>query len=290
MEAVLHNWFRPVQANGRASFRAYKEIMPSPLLRPYVSRYWVSEPASLSKDTSVDDAVDRVVPDGCTDIVLEYDLGDDSRRIGYFGMLDRAFPIDYGQDRTVRKFGVRFFPGGAYPFLRMPLAGFSNRHYPLEQIWPDIAREIKEGILTRPSPEAMARMMDHCLLSILEQNGTAGDSVLANLLYRIFASGGKIGVRELAESETVGTRLMNRKFRQWIGFSPKKFSEIVRFQTVVRDIQNHREPDWGTIAFERGFFDQAHLIREFKRYYGLPPSAAVQEFHRASDLSNTDTD
>ncbi|UMV45798.1 helix-turn-helix domain-containing protein [Paenibacillus macerans] len=85
----------------------------------------------------------------------------------------------------------------------------------------------------------------------------------------------------------ISTRQMNRIFLNRIGTSPKKFSEIVRFQAVIQSIRNPPEMDGASLALKHGYFDQAHMIREFKRYYGCSPMTAVREFGGVSDFYNT---
>lgn len=288
MNTRLHSLFRPIQANGRVASYRYVEIMPSPLLKPFVSCYWASEPlnpANLSA-TAACETVDRVLPDGCTDILFEHDLKDDSYRIRYCGMYDHPFPILYDEKCPVRKFGVRFFPGGAYPFMKTPLAEFANRHLALDWIWPGITGKIGERIFQATSLDAKVRIMEHYLVSMAKTSRAVNDSLMANLLHRIFASRGKASVRELAESEAISARQMNRKFEEYIGFSPKKFCEIVRFQAVIGDILKRQETDWRYLALNHGFFDQAHMIHDFKRFYGASPLVALAEYRNMSDFYN----
>jgi AraC-like DNA-binding protein len=279
MQLELQSLFCPIQANGRVGSYKYVEITPSPLLRNYVSRYWALEPSSVP-DLADSDMVDRVVPDGCTDILFEHDLVNNRYRIRYFGILDHPFQITYNEKRPVRKFGIRFFTGGAYPFIQTALAEFSNRCYELNDIWPGFAEKMGKELFDQDSPYAKVRVMEQYLLTIAARSKIASDNLLSNLLYRIFASRGKASVHELAQSEAISDRQMNRKFERWVGFSPKKFSEIVRFQSVVSEISKNRKPDWRMLALEYGFYDQAHFIREFKRFYGESPVNAAKEFQK----------
>ncbi|WP_248927899.1 AraC family transcriptional regulator [Paenibacillus hamazuiensis] len=285
MEDALHALFRPIQANGRVVSQKYIEFKPSPALMSFVSCYWASEP-SFHPDSANNDGIDRVLPDGCTDILFEHDIKGNRYHIRYYGVFDRPFPIAYDDKRPVRKFGVRFFPGGAYPFMRTPVAEFTGRYCALDAIWPNIAEEIGEKLFAQESMEEKVRIIEHYLLTIAQRNRPVDDPLMANLLYRIFVSEGKTGVCELAESEAVSARQINRKFEQWIGFSPKKFSEIVRFQAVVGDIRRRKKTDWRMLALDHGYFDQAHMIRDFKRFYGDSPLAAAKEFRDTSGFYN----
>ncbi|MVP01315.1 helix-turn-helix domain-containing protein [Paenibacillus lutrae] len=291
MDARLHPLFCPVQGNGRASAYVYREMTPSPALRPYVACYWISEPAppvhGRPLDTSSGTSVDRVLPDGCTDIIVKQDLYRDRCAAIYCGIFDHAFTIKYSEQQPVRSFGVRFFPGGACRFMGIPLDGLANQALPLEVLLPDLGSGVRERIMRAASFTEQVREMESYLLARLRKQERDGDILIQNLLHRIFISGGQENVQSMAASEAVSTRQMNRKFGQWIGTSPKKFMEIVRFQSVLREIKAGRITDWRTAALERGFYDQAHLIREFKRFYGDTPVIAAQEYRGMSDLSNS---
>jgi len=290
MNARLHSMYRPIQAAGRVAAYRYVEMMPSPFLKPFVACYWASEPINSAEDSSAaasfEAAVDRVLPDACTDLLFEHDLKDNRFCIHYCGMFDHPFPIRYDENRPVRKFGVRFFPGGAYPFVQAPLCEFANQHLDLDLIWPRIAGEIGERIFQAASLDAKVRIVEHYLISAAKTTGEAIVSVMANLLYRVFASKGTASVGELAESELIGVRQLNRKFERYIGLSPKTFSKIVRFQAVIEDIVESPETDWRYVALKRGFFDQAHLIHDFNQFYGATPSVAAAEYRRMSDFYN----
>nr|WP_275901085.1 helix-turn-helix domain-containing protein [Paenibacillus periandrae] len=112
------------------------------------------------------------------------------------------------------------------------------------------------------------------------------DSLIHNLLHHIFVTEGKTSVQELANKEVISTRQMNRIFYQWIGASPKRFCDVVRFQAIIDDIQSLGKIDGASLALNHGYFDQAHMIRDFKRFYGESPLVAAREFGNMSDFYN----
>ncbi|WP_052488013.1 DUF6597 domain-containing transcriptional factor [Gordoniibacillus kamchatkensis] len=109
MDARLHALFRPVQANGREPSNRYVEVAPSPLLKPYVACYWASEPAGRPLGAA-GAAIDRVLPDGCTDILFGHDVARDRYSAHCCGIFDRPFAISYDAERPMRKLESVFFP------------------------------------------------------------------------------------------------------------------------------------------------------------------------------------
>jgi AraC-like DNA-binding protein len=293
MDLQTHTLFQPRQANGRVATHKYIEIQPSPLLASYVSCYWLSEPVTenLQPDSSpslnalLEESVDRVLPDGCSDIIFEHDLKRNKYRTLFCGFIDEPFIITYDRHYPLRKFGVRFFPGGIYSIIGIPQHDFVNSHVDINLFWESMTKEIEVRIFEEPSFRKKAKIMDEYLLSCIRTKAIANDNLINKLLYHIFVTEGKTSVRELAEKETISTRQMNRIFYRWIGTSPKRFCEVVRFQSIVNVIQN--SPSIGrNLAFNHGYFDQAHLIRDFKRFYGDSLSVAAREFGNMSDIYN----
>ncbi len=302
MDPLLHSLFRPLQVNGSDPSTYYIEHNPSAALRAYVACYWESGPANREvpegnmtvsgRDTASFgwleevEAVDRVLPDGCTDILLEYDPVSRRQELSYCGTFTHPFVSTRQAGSETRIFAVRFFPGGAHYFHGMPTHLFTGSNYCLEEIWPENVEIIGERILEARDFNERVRIMDQYLNQLLSRR-TSDCDLMKNLLHRIFVSGGSVGIKELAEREAISERQLNRKFGQWIGISPKKFSEVVRFQSVLHSIQSGGSVDWTELALKHSFFDQAHLIRDFRRFYGASPHTAAKDFRKLSDFYNT---
>ncbi|MEK4734594.1 helix-turn-helix domain-containing protein [Paenibacillus sp. FSL L8-0641] len=303
MDPLLHSLFRPLQVNGSDPSTYYIEQKPSAALRAYVACYWESGPtarevsegdmALSGRDAASlgwleeEEEVDRVLPDGCTDILLEYDPVNKRQEPSYCGTFTQPFVSARQAGSETRIFAVRFFPGGAHYFHGMPTHLFTGGNYRLEDLWPESITIIGERIMEAQNFNERVRIMDEYLNQLLLRQRTNGCDLMKNLLHRIFVSAGSVGVKELAECEAISERQINRKFGQWIGISPKKFSEVVRFQSVLHSIQSGGSLDWTELALKHSFFDQAHLIRDFRRFYGDSPLTAAKDFRKLSDFYNT---
>ena len=87
------------------------------------------------------------------------------------------------------------------------------------------------------------------------------------------ASGGNAAIDRLARSAGLGRRQFERRFSEHVGLSPRLFGRIVRFQRAVR----HLGAESGAaIAARCGYADQAHLIREIRRFAGQTPTALTE--------------
>ncbi|ALS25860.1 hypothetical protein IJ21_04280 [Paenibacillus sp. 32O-W] len=154
MQLKIHTLFQPIQANGRVPSNQYIEITPSPKLAPYVSCYWLSEPVTENQEPDSssetlkalrEGSVDRVLPDGCSDIIFEHDLKANKYRTLFSGIFDEPFTITYVQNHPVRKFGVRFFPGGNHSLLGIPQQDFAKSHFDIDLVWAGKLKRLKIG-------------------------------------------------------------------------------------------------------------------------------------------------
>ncbi|WP_078578303.1 AraC family transcriptional regulator [Salipaludibacillus agaradhaerens] len=281
MDDKLQRMFHPVQANGRTAVSSYTEIAPSEALRPYVSCYWYSEPEGDNDNSRLQIAskttVDRVIPDGCCDILFEHHIADNAYYVRYCGLMERPFVISYSMDNRVRRFGIRFFPGGAYGVIQTPLSCLKNQLCELDALLPRSESTAAEQLFAEESLVGKVRFAEAFLLSLLSWERMRTDNTMKSVLHHIFRSRGSAQIQSIAKKEVISTRQLNRKFQNWIGVTPKRFSEIVRFQAMVHYMQTSPSIDWSALALVYGFFDQPHMIRDFKRYYGISPVEAVKE-------------
>lgn len=71
-------------------------------------------------------------------------------------------------------------------------------------------------------------------------------------------------------------RQLRRIFNYYIGTTPKTFSQVVRFQSILRAKPSAQSLKENKIFYDAGFYDQAHFIKEFRKFYGLSPNRALR--------------
>jgi transcriptional regulator GlxA family with amidase domain len=119
---------------------------------------------------------------------------------------------------------------------------------------------------------------------------------LRNAIATIVDSGGQISIDRLAGDLGISGRQLERRFLNEVGLGPKLLCRILRFQQVFRAIERS-DRNWARIAADCGYYDQAHLIRDFRQFAGQPPSVLLDHFtpftefftrkQRMSDFYNT---
>jgi methylphosphotriester-DNA--protein-cysteine methyltransferase len=141
---------------------------------------------------------------------------------------------------------------------------------PLEALWGvAAARRLREQLLAAPTPEARLLLAEAALVARLGAP-PARHPAVTHALARL--DGGDVGVRAVVADAGYSARRFISLFTDAVGLTPKLYQRVRRFQQLLARIRHGRR-DWVALALDSGFFDQAHLIRDFRAFSGLTPRA-----------------
>jgi AraC-like DNA-binding protein len=177
--------------------------------------------------------------------------------------------------------GIVFKPGGAGPFVAVPLAELQNQAIALETIWGAESQRLRERLLAASTVEQRFALLEQTLLARLApvRMTPAAVSYALREFQRLPHSPTMAVV-----AERIGlsqTRFIH-VFRDAVGLTPKQFCRVRRFQRVLRGLESGAPVRWAELASSYGYFDQAHLIHDFQAFSGLTPGAylALRGEHR----------
>lgn len=246
----------------------YTEHAPCAALRPYVECFWTR--ANHTGPTAAA-AGHRVLPDGCLDIVFNF--GDSAApklrgRAAVVGTMTRALVV--GPGRHEDYLGVRFRPGKARAFLRLPADEFTDRAVALADVWGQQGSELEERLAARPGLRGRLGALENALLHSLSQ-ATPADAGLDAVIDTIERGCGAVSVHHLSDTVGWSQQHLARKFAAAVGIGPKTFCRVVRFRRLLERVRT-RPLGWAEAAAEFGYYDQAHLIADFKEFAGLTPA------------------
>jgi AraC-like DNA-binding protein len=174
---------------------------------------------------------------------------------------------------------VRFKPGGAYPFFGVPMSELTNRILPIEALWGSDGTQLRERMAEAPTSTARLRLLEDALSERLRRGDVfepASAYVVRRAVRMITDAAELPRVEGLARTLGVSERQLRRAFDEVVGVGPKAFARIVRFQRALRASERAAAPDWGAIAAAVGYYDQAHLITEFRGLTGTTPGALLR--------------
>lgn len=250
------------------------EYHPSPSLAPYVECFWSLE-LTLPGDAT---SSHRVLPDGCIDIL--FDLAPppaaSSAEPGFvIGAMTRPILVwSRGQRRLV---AVRFRPGGAFPFFGLAIGELTDGRAELGALWTGeaLSARLREA---QGVPEAL-RHLEAALLGRLPAARSL-EGPLRHALSALCARPHAAAIEELSREIGWSRQHLTRRFTTCVGLGPKQLARVLRLRRLLRRVPSAGASsalDWATLAAEAGYYDQAHLIGEFRALVGLTPGQWARE-------------
>jgi AraC-like DNA-binding protein len=206
----------------------YREFLPSKGLESYVACYWTVDTFASDKNH-----LHRIIPDGCVDIIFDLKAPSNSKGAFVVGLMTTYETINLTTNYSL--FGIRFFSDYARRFLRYPVSELIGYHVFLEEIWGSEAGFIVEEVKSANGISEMIDRVEFILLKFLLQNEPQSDQLLQSSMQYMYASQGTITIRALAEKLNYSERNIRRTFQKELGVSPKEFSGIIRFQSLLQE-------------------------------------------------------
>jgi AraC-like DNA-binding protein len=181
-------------------------------------------------------------------------------------------------------------PLGAYTLLGLPMDELSGHTVDLTDVLGATGRRLAEQLRQAPTWRRRFALVDQYLLRRLER-GPRSSPEVAWAWQRLVTTGGAAPIGRIANEVGWSHKHLIARFRQQVGLAPKTAARLVRFGGVWRRLGERRPLDWGQIAADAGYADQAHLIRDFHQFTGTTPTdflARTRATHRdAGDEVNS---
>lgn len=106
--------------------------------------------------------------------------------------------------------------------------------------------------------------------------GEVAHPLAVDAIASIARAPGRDGVAQLSDRLGWTSRRLQQVFRADVGLTPRAFQRLARFRSTLTGIDRAAEVGWAAFALECGYYDQSHLIREFRAHAGLSPSAYLR--------------
>ena len=198
-----------------------------------------------------------------------------------FGVRQRVHRklIRSGQ-RTVT---ARLHLGAPEAVLGVPASAIAGRIVALEDLWGDAAtRRLCDRLAdARDTVDAAAILESAIAERLAIADGRRARAQLAlDAADRLTSA----NVNAVAVDLGVSERHLRRVFRETVGVSPKAFAKLARFHRALRAAREDGHASWASIAAAAGYYDQAHLIAEFRAIAGVTPRALLGELRAAPSL------
>jgi AraC-like DNA-binding protein len=268
---TLQQLFLPMQ---------YQVYAPSVELQPFVKCFWTLDDETIEEKPTRQ----RVLPDGCMEMIFHYgDLYEQFLEDGSSVIQPRCFVfgqiatyIEIAPTGTTGLVAARFLPDGLTPFLEIPVATLFNKAVPIANVFGEKGKELEEKVLAANDNSERLHLIGSFLLSRMVEPHTI-HAITKECIDIILQSGGQLDMIELAGKLKINRRSMEGKFEAVIGMSPKQLSRAVRLQATLKMLDQKNFSSLTALAYESGYYDQAHFIKDFKEFTGISPKSFFSE-------------
>ena len=278
---------REMSSGDRGQVRESVRGVPAPALRPFVAWYGGYRESGLPPGRH------RGLPSPYLTLIITLDdqlqlavhpdpLRPPSRYTTLLGGLHTTPAIISHQGRQS---GIQLYlkPLGARILLGLPAGELAGLDTDADRVLGPVACELHERVRAAQTWPQRFSVLDEVLLGRLRDNHGVSPEV-ARAWRALLASGGAAAVPELAREAGWSIRRLGTRFRTEIGLAPKQAARVVRFDRARRLLQRRvaaaGRPELAGLAAACGYYDQAHLAREFRALAGCAPSRWLAEEFR----------
>lgn len=275
----LTDLYCPITAAPFANNSAHREIEPCAALKPYIRCFWGTD--APAENAAAGCAL--IIPDTCMDIVFDVDRSAGCAD-GIFCALDERsvmLPRKKEDNSVISVFAIRFYAWTAALFAEDSLAGSRNGRYPIDAFFSKLKKELEPVLLETEALMDKVRAAEGILLKNLHTERVSPD--LMNSVYKMISAAGSVKIGDLTDYTAASERRLERLFSANAGISPKTLCSLVRYQLLWQDILFSSEFNALDAVEKYGYFDQAHLLNDFRRRHMMNPTEAVRLAKKYAD-------
>lgn len=217
--------------------------------------------------------IHTIPPDGCTSIAIVPGMP-----VVFVGPRLDAHKVSV--QPGMRYFGVRFRPGATRAVIGVSGQELRDKVGPLAFVVPDFTLEYSKATVNARSLEESVA----ALIPVLQRSKNP-DPLVQAATVAIEVSVGTAKIDQIATLMSKSERQVQRRFKEEVGLTPKQYSRICRFRAAAIDVASPELRGIGTVAAERGYADQPHLVREFTELFGMTPIQFRKQFAASIDHS-----
>lgn len=244
-------------------------IQPTDALKPFVRYFWSLE----SPGAGGSPREFRTIADGCPGFLFQSPEHGNFSREGkqlpdafLFGQATTHGKLDLSGDLSAT--GICFYPHALKRLFGLNATLLTDSCAGINELYGHAS--LSDQLSETEAPQERIRLLSDFLLAELKKRKT-GHKEMDHALELILNSKGGIPVKSLCEKVYLTERTFERRFKEYVGISPKLFSRICRFQSSLKQFQGKDYQRFSDIVFANDYADQSHVIRSFKEFAGLSP-------------------
>jgi AraC-like DNA-binding protein len=244
----------------------FKRINPTPENSRWIECFWIIE------NDDVTPVIQKIIPDGFPEIIFHFgdpyrinlnDAWEIQTNSLLAGQISKYFFLENTGKSSM--LGIKLKPAALASIIGIDMETLTDKVYALPRPLMDLGTAISNAgnfeDRISAANQYFAEFKDHELNRPIDK-----------ALKMIFETKGLVTVTEMANAVGLSERQLERLFKKHVGLSPKFYCRIIRFRSIFQ-LHEQGDPSWLDLAYEAGYADQSHFIRNFKAFTGDDPTS-----------------
>lgn len=252
----------------------YTISLPSTFLSQYVKHYWSMENCTPSGEAYTH----RIVPSGLFELIFylnDKPLTTDPRKSISDSLLVTGQLRDFYDLRISGKlslFSINFQAHGLAMFLDLPLKELFDQTVPLRHLIQDTVNKLEDDLSGTESHQKRKLIAEEFLISRFRENESKYNyDRIRQSINQINQARGILDIDSMASDAFLSRKQFERTFSDIIGATPKQFLKVIRFQNAIYEKSKNADISLTELAYNCGYFDQSHMINDFRKLSGATP-------------------
>ena len=245
-----------------------KKLKVNQALNNYIKQYWVQQSDFLNE---------KLLPDGSIHLIINLgdpvclDNGYETKRISDFCIVGpHQHAITLYNEQNTYLVGVNFKLGKFFNFFDSPAYQYTNQIFkPNTPIRKQIIN-LQAFIECDDQLISVKSYLDRFFIKNLHE--PKHHKIFEEALEILQTNSESMLIKEICKELGVSNKHLIKMFKDRVGLLPKSVHRINKFQKVITEINNNPNIDWSELVYNCNYFDQAHLINEFKNFCGITPA------------------
>ncbi|MCF2490723.1 helix-turn-helix domain-containing protein [Dyadobacter sp. CY347] len=247
-----------------------KPIIRESTLKKYIKNIWVLENHDIEKtDHSL-----KFFADGCSGLMFQQTesgvyIGD--KALSSFLLYGQTVkPIEMKCSGSYKMIVFVLYPYAIHALFGINACELTDTCLDMLSYSSD-SNGVEENLRKAVTTEEQVSLMEAFLLK--QASAANADQQIQNMTMFMMNSNGTYSIKDLQQKTEMSERTFERKFATQVGVPPKLFSKIVRFHSSIRQMDKGKYEKLSDVAYENGYADQSHFVRNFKEFTSITPRA-----------------
>jgi AraC-like DNA-binding protein len=250
-----------------------------PILKNYIKFFWSFQVDQLEMNHTL-------IPQ--RNINLRFNLSDTPHflsingnqhlleKVYFSGIHDHFTNAHLKLSGCVDTLGICFYPEGFYPFLKIPVSEFKNQLLGAGEVGYKLSNSIRERLITVNDIHSRLEILECELINLLIHNNDFQEN-FSKIFAELKNSETSGNITDFCKKHNICLRNLERMFNKNVGVSASTFSTLNRFHNSLNRLLYNDFSRLSDLAYDNGYFDQMHFIKDFKRFTGNTPKSFVTQ-------------